>query len=111
MQAGEGANEPPREFYFDVMTDKLIAEFPTVDFWRSLRYFNLYRLTLAGFFVFLAWSFGPALSLGTRNWTVFLVASLIYAAAVILSFIPLRLRWPRFTWQLAGQVGGDIAGL
>jgi two-component system sensor histidine kinase PilS (NtrC family) len=93
------------------MTNKLIAEFPPVDFWRSLRYFNLYRLTLASLFVFLAGVFGPSLSLGERNWTVFFVASLIYAAVVMLSFIPLRLHWPRFNWQLAGQIGGDIAGL
>ena len=25
--------------------------------------------------------------------------------------MPLRLRWPRFTWQLAGQIGADIVGL
>ncbi|MDD5384082.1 MAG: ATP-binding protein [Gallionella sp.] len=93
------------------MTDKLIAESPPVDFWRSLRYFNLYRLALASLFVFLAGTLGPSLSLGARNWTVFFVASLIYAAVVMLSFIPLRLRWPRFTWQLAAQIGGDIIGL
>ena len=93
------------------MTEKLVADFPTVDFWRSLRYFNLYRLVLASLFVFLAGIFGPSLSLGERNWTVFFVASLVYAAVAMLSFVPLRLRWPRFTWQLAGQVGGDIAVL
>lgn len=94
-----------------LMTEKLIAEFPTVDFWRSLRYFNLYRLALASLLVFLAGTFGPSLPLGERNWTVFFVASLIYAAVVMLSFIPLRLHWPRFAWQLAGQIGGDIVGL
>jgi two-component system sensor histidine kinase PilS (NtrC family) len=93
------------------MTDKLIAEFPPVDFWRSLRYFNLYRLALASLLVFLAGTFGPSLSLGERNWTVFFVASLVYAAVVMLSFIPLQMRWPRFAWQLAGQIGSDIAGL
>ena len=93
------------------MTDKLIADFPTVDFWRSLRYFNLYRLALASLFVFLAGVFGSSLSLGARNWTIFFVASLIYAVAASLSFITLRLRWPRFAWQLAGQVGVDIIGL
>lgn len=93
------------------MTDKPAADIPSVDFWRSLLYFNLYRLTLAGLFVFLAVAFGSSLSLSPRNWTLFFVASLIYAAVVILSFVPLRLGWPRFTWQLAIQVGGDIIGL
>ncbi|OGS97730.1 MAG: hypothetical protein A3K04_01535 [Gallionellales bacterium RBG_16_56_9] len=91
--------------------DKLVAEFPPVDFWRSLHYFNLYRLTLVSFFVFLAGVFGPSLSLGARNWSIFFVTSVVYAAVVILSFVPLRLRWPRFAWQLAGQIGGDIVGL
>ncbi len=93
------------------MTDKLVAEFPPVDFWRSLRYFNLYRLALASLFVFLAGTFGQSLSLGERNWTLFFVASLIYAAVVTFSFVPLQLRRPRFTRQLAGQIGGDIVGL
>jgi two-component system, NtrC family, sensor histidine kinase PilS len=94
-----------------VTTDKPTAEFPTVDFWRSLRYFNLYRLALASFFVFLAGTFGSSLSLSPRNWTLFFVSSLIYAAVAAFSFVPLRLRWPRFTWQLAGQIGTDIVGL
>jgi two-component system sensor histidine kinase PilS (NtrC family) len=93
------------------MADKLIADSPPVDFWRSLRYFNLYRLTLASLFVFLAGAFGSSFSLSERNWTIFFVASLVYVAVVMLSFVPLRLGWPRFAWQLAIQVGGDIAGL
>ena len=93
------------------MADQTAADFPPVDFWRSLRYFNLYRLTLASLFVFLAGAFGSALSLSERNWTIFFVGSLVYAAVVALSFVPLRLGWPRFAWQLAIQIGGDIAGL
>ncbi|MEO8343277.1 MAG: ATP-binding protein [Gallionella sp.] len=85
--------------------------FPPADFWRSLRYFNLYRLTLASFFVFFAGVFGSSRSLSSHNWTLFFVVSLIYTAAAAVSLLPLRLRWPRFTWQLAGQIGTDIAGL
>ena len=94
-----------------VMTDKPVADFPTVDFWRSLRYFNLYRLTLASIFVFLAGAFGSSLSFGSHNWKIFFVSSLIYAAVAAFSFVPLRLHWPRFTLQLAGQIGADIVGL
>jgi len=93
------------------MADKLITVFPTVDFWRSLRYFNLYRMLLVSFFVFIAGTFGTSLSLGARNWTIFFVSSVIYAGVVMVSFITLRLRWPRFVLQLAGQVAGDIVGL
>jgi two-component system sensor histidine kinase PilS (NtrC family) len=93
-----------------VKTD-LSDKISTVDLWRSLRYFNLYRLALAGLFVFLAGIFGASVSLGEHDRAMFFVASAIYAAVVMMSFVPLRLRWPRFYWQLAGQVGGDIAGL
>jgi two-component system sensor histidine kinase PilS (NtrC family) len=92
-----------------VTTDK--ADFLPVDFWRSLRYFNLYRLTLASLFVFLAGAFGSSLSLSPGNWTLFFVTSLIYAGAAAFSFVPLRLRWPRFIWQLTGQIGTDITAL
>lgn len=93
------------------MTDKPVAAFPSADFWRSLSYFNLYRLALSGLFVFLAWAFGPSLSLGARNWKIFFAASLIYMVAVVLSYVLLRLRWPRFAVQLAAQIGTDIAAL
>ncbi|MDP4027528.1 MAG: ATP-binding protein [Gallionella sp.] len=93
------------------MTGQPAAEFPRADFWRSLNYFNLYRLSLAGFFVLLAGIFGPSLSLGARNWKIFFAASIVYAVVVALSFVLLRLRWPRFVVQLALQIGGDIAAL
>lgn len=93
------------------MTDKPVAGFPSADFWRSLSYFNLYRLALSSLFVFLAWAFGPSLSLGARNWKIFFAASLIYVVAVVLSYVLLRLRWPRFAVQLAAQIGTDIAAL
>ncbi|HCI12656.1 MAG: hypothetical protein A2063_08505 [Gallionellales bacterium GWA2_60_142] len=93
------------------MEDRSIPGSPAVDFWRSLRYFSLYRLVLTSFFVFLAGTFGPSLSLGARNWQIFFDVSVIYAAAAMLSFLPLWLRWPRFSWQLASQIGVDIVGL
>lgn len=93
------------------MTDIPVTSSPTVDFWRSLRYFNLYRLTLAGIFVLLAGIFRSSLSLGPHNWKTFFVASLLYAVAAAFSYVLLKLKWPRFTWQLAGQIVADIVGL
>ena len=93
------------------MTDKPAAEFPSVDFWRSLSYFNLYRSTLAGLLVFLAGAFGTALSLDAKNLSLFFGASVVYLVAAVASFVPLHLRWPRFTWQLTIQIGVDIAAL
>ncbi|HZW25833.1 MAG TPA: ATP-binding protein [Gallionella sp.] len=91
--------------------DRSIPGFPAIDFWRSLRYFSLYRLVLTSFFVFLAGTFGPSLSLGARNWEMFFGVSVLYALATMLSFVPLWLRRPRFSWQLASQIGVDITGL
>jgi len=93
------------------MTAKPAANFSPVDFWRSLRYFNLYRLTLASLFVFLAVVFGSSLSLAAHHLPLFFGTSVLYLAVAVLSFIPLRLRWPRFTWQLAVQIGVDIVAL
>jgi len=93
------------------MTDKPVEDFPSVDFWRSLNYFNLYRLMLAGLMMFLAGTFGPLLSPGAYHSRLFIGASMLYLAVAVLSFIPLRLRWPRFTWQLAIQTGSDIVFL
>ena len=93
------------------MADKPVAEFPPADLWRPLLYFNFYRLALAGFFVLLSGVFGSSLTLGAHHLMLFFATSVVYLAAVIMSFVSLRLRWPRFTLQLAGQIGGDIAGL
>lgn len=93
------------------MEDRSIPGSPVVDFWRSLRYFSLYRLVLTSFFVFLAGTFGPALSLGARNWGLFFSVSVLYAVAAMLSFLPLWLRSPRFSWQLASQIAVDIVAL
>ncbi len=99
------------ELALSVMTDKPITDSLPVDFWRSLRYFNLYRLTLASLFVFLAVVFGSSLSLAAHHLPLFFATSMLYLTVAVLSFIPLRIRWPRFTWQLAVQIGVDIVAL
>lgn len=93
------------------MTDKPRADSHTADFWRSLYYFSLYRLALAGLFIFLSGMFGTALLQGAHNQAIFYVATAVYASMAVTSAILLWLRWPRFNVQLAVMVGGDIAGL
>ncbi len=93
------------------MTEKAFAESPSADFWRSLSYFNLYRLALSSLFVFLALALGPSLSLGARDWQIFFAASMIYMASAWLSYVLVRMRWPRFAVQLAGQICIDIVML
>jgi two-component system sensor histidine kinase PilS (NtrC family) len=94
-----------------VITDQPAVEFPPVDFWHSLHYFNLYRLTLASFFVFLAGAFPTSLALDPDNWMTFFIASLLYATVAAFSFFPLKLHWPRFNLQLSGQIVTDIIAL
>jgi len=79
------------------------------DYWRSLRYYNFYRLALALLFVLLGGLVGQKLTLGPYNLLLFFSASVVYLLATLLSFVLLNLRKPRFAWQLALQVGGDIA--
>lgn len=83
----------------------------SADYWRSLRYYNIYRLVLASLFVVLGWLLGNRLGLDEKNIVLFFGASVVYLAAVVGSFILLRLRRPGFTLQLALQVCGDIVVL
>ncbi len=93
------------------ITGDLTGKISITDFWRSLRFFNLYRLALASLLVLLAGIFGTSISLGEHDRAMFFAASVTYVVVVALSFVPLRLRWPYFSWQLAVQIGGDIVGL
>ena len=93
------------------MFNPVVADFSSVDLWRSLRYFNLYRLILACFFVILAGVHGAAQLLGTRDEKLFFIGSIFYVGAILISLFLFKLRWPGFTWQLAVQVGSDIVSL
>lgn len=81
------------------------------DFWRSLNYFNLYRLTLICAIVLAALMLNPDWLFSELKGRLFLLSGLFYVAIVILSFIQLRLRWLPFSWQLSAQVSSDIVGL
>ena len=87
------------------------ADHVPAELWRSLNYFNFYRLTLAGFIVGIAWIVGVSSLFGAVKGQLFLMTGWAYVLIVLLSFIPLRLRWMRFDWQLALQVCSDIAVL
>ena len=81
------------------------------DLWRSISLFNLYRLTLASLSIFLVVTFGDELSLGSSNLPLFIDTSIIYFSLVLISQLAIKLREPRFTFQLAFQVVTDIACL
>ncbi|MDH4283996.1 MAG: ATP-binding protein [Gallionellaceae bacterium] len=79
------------------------------DLWRSVTYFNYYRLTLGLLFVALANWFGSTLSLGSSNLSLFLRVSIVYIVLVLASQAAIQLRRPSPGWQLGMQMGADIA--
>ena len=79
------------------------------EMWRSISLFNYYRLILGALFVFLVSRFGDALSFGSSNPPLFFRASIVYVALALVSQLAIKLQRPRPSWQLALQVGSDIA--
>lgn len=76
--------------------------------WRSLSFFNLYRLLLGGLLLVMSAIFGAALSLTVREQAVFFWASAIYTMLVLASVLAVAWRRPAPGWQLAFQVCTDI---
>ncbi len=81
------------------------------ELWRSLNYFNLYRFALAAFILALLWVSDVHTLYGEERGRLFEVTAWFYALSVLLSFMLLQKRWAGFSWQLAVQVGSDIAAL
>ncbi len=77
-------------------------------YWRSLRYFNLFRLTLAGTFAVAYTLFGVISTLGAYNPTLFYATSIAYVVFAALMIVPIDIRWPRFNLLLSIQVSADI---
>lgn len=80
-------------------------------YWRSLRYFSVYRLIVAGFFFFAAAFYGGTPNLGTENIRLFRGVAIAYLfAAVVLLWGVARVR-RGFNLQLSVQVVADIFAL
>ena len=80
-------------------------------FWRSLRFFSVYRLSIALLFLVAARIFGDTVSLGTQDSRLFGRVAAIYLVLAIVFLVAL-LRRPRFfNLQLSVQVAVDIAAL
>lgn len=76
--------------------------------WRSILLFNVYRLILGGLLVTFASYFSSALSEIPRHQTLFLYTSLTYLVLALAAFVTIKVRSPRFNWQLSILVGTDI---
>lgn len=80
------------------------------EFWRSLLYFSIYRVIVAvGVLAIMQWSFRPSASMDSAP--LFLGIILLYLGLCVLSLVSVRLRWPRFNWQLTLQVCEDVVFL
>lgn len=79
--------------------------------WRPLRLFNLYRLTLSGFFVALALSDLNVRPIGEYNQHLFNITALIYLLFSIGTSFTIRWRRPGFTTQVYGQALFDIIAI
>lgn len=80
-------------------------------FWRSLRFFSMYRLSIALLFLIVALVFGDTVSLGTQDPRLFGRAAAIYLLLATGFLVALMRRPRRFNLQLSVQVAADIAAL
>lgn len=78
--------------------------------WRSISFFNLYRLILGGSLVLVSAIFGKVL-LSTHNQSWFFWISVVYTILVLVSVMSVNMRNPRSGLQLAFQVCTDIAAV
>lgn len=77
-------------------------------FWRSLLYFNVYRLIVALVLLAAAVWLGENIPFGTYSRRIFMYASGIYIAFTLLSFLPILQRLIPFNLQLAVYVSADV---
>ena len=77
-------------------------------FWRSLFFFNVYRLIAAALLLTAVAVWGDALQFGSRNTKLFAAAAGIHIFLSTAHFALIRMRW-RFDLQITLQVIADIA--
>ncbi|MFN7085910.1 MAG: sensor histidine kinase [Burkholderiales bacterium] len=76
-------------------------------FWRSLFFFNVYRLTVAALLFAMIAVWGESLPFGSRDKTLFTAAAGAYILLSSAYFMLIRTRW-RFNLQITLQVIADI---
>jgi len=76
-------------------------------FWRSLFYFNVYRIMVVVVIILITWMvLDPVL--GSHNPQLFFYAALIYLFCTGISMLLVLIRLPRFNWQIAIQICSDV---
>ncbi|MCX7184547.1 MAG: ATP-binding protein [Nitrosospira sp.] len=97
---------PPPEKSWQATADTAAATHPG-SFWRSLFYFNVYRLLMAGGIITITWLY-PDSSLGSYNPLLFLYTALAYIVFGGISLLLARMQRLHFDRQLAIQISGDV---
>ena len=77
-------------------------------YWRSLHYFNFYRISLASLLLLAHLLFPEHNPLGALVPHMFVLACLLYLMVGGFLIITTQSRWPRFEIQVSGQVFADI---
>jgi two-component system, NtrC family, sensor histidine kinase PilS len=77
-------------------------------FWVSLRYFNMYRLLLAGVFLAAVLIFGDSLNFGSHNLVLFKYVAGAYLLLAVAYQVPLEKMRTYFNFQLSLHVVTDI---
>jgi two-component system, NtrC family, sensor histidine kinase PilS len=78
------------------------------ELWRSLYYFNIYRLLLGSLLLTLVWVFGNNQLLGSRNLPLYYEVNIGYIVLSLMTLVMIRLQRPTFNLQLGIQIGTDI---
>ena len=102
---------PPGITALSVQSAELEGSDAIESFWRSLRFFSIYRLSIALLFLVAAVVLGDAVSLGTQDPQLFGRAAAVYLLLAAAFLVALLRRPQRFNLQLSVQVTVDIAAL
>ena len=77
-------------------------------YWRSLHYFNFYRMAVAGILLLAHFLVEANNPFGALLPNLFVLAATLYLAAGAVLIVVIQSRWPRFEIQVSGQVFADI---
>jgi len=83
------------------------SSFQPDTYWRSLHYFNLFRLTVAGFFVVAYIQFGTV-PFGEDNPSLFFLVSILYTLFAVVMMVAIGVHWPSFNLSLSLQMSADV---
>ena len=80
-------------------------------YWRSLAYFNAYRIATSLLFAGLAWQLDKHILLGADNRPLFFAVCAAYGLLAAVSAATISLRRPSFHTQLTAQVIADVVAI